>query len=491
MPEKNVDIRDIVERPTGTLTAIPKTELDKIYKEGKVSPDVSNRFKKSLDRGVSSSQGISIDQYIETNRRLKVEMKEHIDRYIIQRNLMQAVIHYLRRPDLATVRFADRIGGIFGKNLQLEAKKIAQDPQAIRKLFEEMALSIEQSRGKTLELEKQAITLYNTSLKQREDIEKDITDLLQKISVNKDRSIKLDDNIKRVQLNMDKLLKYMEGLGIQIRGDRPILDQVSVPDGSVINYETTDNFDTKLDELIKGKKIGEKVGGEVEEKVGDVGEEGKKYEEDSREKEKKKIESIKVYHAINNELVKVENILRDATNEKLVLHQNYEKAKENLILYERVLINQINEARNYFTMLFAIYDAEVKYTLPSARIIAHLASLQEAAFQLTQQLYDSRNIFNNLLESVTQGSLEIQEGILNLALNPSWDPARLDQTETRTIELAKRTREFADEMDRRLIEIESIYKNPAIQGKVKERALLESGVEDQYLHKLLNDSKGT
>jgi hypothetical protein len=426
---------------------------------------------------------MSIDQYIEMNRRLKVEMKEYLDNYRVQRNLMQAVIHYLRHPDLATVRFADKIGSLFGKKLQLEAKKIAQDPQAIRKLFEEMALSIEQSRGKTLELEKQAIALYNTSLKQRDDVEKDITDLLQKISVNKDRSIKLEDNIKRVQENMDKLLNYMVSLGIQVRGDRPILNEVSVPDASTISYET------KIDELIKGEvQIGEKVKeGQIGEKVGD--EEGK--EEDTRVKEKKKIESIKVYHAINNELVKVENILRDATNEKLVLHQNYEKAKENLILYERVLINQINEARNYFAMLFAIYDAEVKYTLPSARIIAHLASLQEVAVQLTQQLYDSRNIFNNLLESVTQGSLEIQEGILNLALNPSWDPVRLDQAETRTIELAKRTREFAVEMDRRMIEIEAVYKNPAIQGKVKERALLESGVEDQYLHKLLSDSKGT
>ncbi len=476
MPEKNVEnvavkdripITDIKDRPTTEITVVPKAELDKIYKAGRVSPDMGNRFKTSLDRGVSSSQGISIDQYIEMNRRLKMEMQEYLDRYKVQRNLMQSVIHYLRHPDLATVRFADKIGGIFGKNLQLEAKKIAQEPQAIRKLFEEMALSIEQSRGKTLELEKQAIALYNISLKQRDDVEKDITDLLQKISVNKDRSIKLEDDINKVQENMNKLLRYMEGLGIQIRGDRPVIEDVNIPDPSFA--------DTDVDKLIKE---------EEKEK-----EEGKDKEDNIRLKEKKKIESLKVYHAINNELVKVENLLRDVTNEKLVLHQNYEKAKENLILYERVLINQINEARNYFAMLFAIYDAEVKYTLPSARIIANLASLQEVAVQLAQQLYDSRNIFNNLLDSVTQGSLEIQEGILNLALNPSWDPARLDQAESRTIELAKKTREFALEMDRRMIEIEAIYKNPAIQGKVKETALLESGVEDQYLHKLLSDSK--
>lgn len=487
MPEKmDIDIKDrietpimdIAERPTGALAVVPKAELDNIYKVGRVSPDVSNRFKSSLDTGISSSQGISIDQYIEMNRRLKIEMKEYLDKYKVQRNLMQAVIHYLRHPDLATVKFADKLGSLFGKKLQLEAKKIAQDPQAIRQLFEEMALSIEQSRGKTLELEKQAIVLYNTSLKQREDVEKDITDLLQKISLNKDRSIKLEDNINKVQENMDKLLKYMENLGIQIRGDRPILNEVSKPDTSITDTNTNDLLDKLIDEKDK-----------IEQVVEEQGKENKEPEEDTRRKDKKKIEAIKVYHAINNELVKVENILRDATNEKLILHQNYEKAKENLILYERVLINQINEARNYFAMLFAIYDAEVKYTLPSARIIANLASLQEVAVQLTQQLYDSRNIFNNLLDSVTQGSLEIQEGILNLALNPSWDPVRLDQAETRTIELAKKTREFAIEMDKKMIEIEAIYRNPAIQGKVKERASLESGIEDQYLHKLLSDSK--
>ena len=483
MPEKmNVNVKDRTEKPiiditkrqTGAITVVPKAELDKVYKVGRVSPDVSNRFRSSLDRGISS-QGMSIDQYIEMNRRLKVEMKEYLDEYKVQRNLMQAVIHYLRHPDLATVRFADKIGSLFGKNLQFEAKKIARDPQAIRQLFEEMALSIEHSRGKTLELEKQAIALYNTSLKQRDDVEKDITDLLQKISLNKDRSIKLEDNINKVQENMNKLLRYMEELGIQIRGDRPMLDQVSGPEQDVTFT------DTNVDKLIKGDS--QQVDQQAEE------EKGKELGEDTRTKDKKKIEAIKVYHAINNELVKIENILRDATNEKLVLHQNYEKAKENLILYERVLINQINEARNYFAMLFAIYDAEVKYTLPSARIIANLASLQEVAVQLTQQLYDSRNIFNNLLDSVTQGSLEIQEGILNLALNPSWEPARLDQAETRTIELTKMTREFIVEMDKRMIEIETIYKNPAIQGKTKETALLESGVEDQYLHKLLGDSK--
>ena len=153
------------------------------------------------------------------------------------------------------------------------------------------------------------------------------------------------------------------------------------------------------------------------------------------------------------------------------------------------MITQVNEARNYFAMLFAIYDAEVKYTLPSARLIASLASLQEVASQLAQQLYDARNIFNSLVDNVTSGALEIQEGIQLLAINPSWDPERIEKSESRTIELARRTKEFSLEMDRRLTEIEAVYKNPSLQGRIKEMAKLESGVEDDFLKKLTDDEK--
>jgi len=459
------------------LTVVPPSELDSIYRSGKVSPDIHRDFRTTLNRGLSS-EGMTLDQYIETNRRLKIEMKNYLDTYKVQRSLMEAVIYYLRHPDLAGVRLVDKLGGLLGKNLQLEAKKIANDPQAIRKLFEEMVLSIEQSRGKTKELEKQAISLYNTSIMQRENIEKDITDILQKISVNKDRTIKLEEDHKNIQMTMDKLLQYMQKLGIDVRGGRPILNEMTSPSSDT---DTSSAYQERIDKLIKE---GEVI--DVEAKVKD--EKGEPVtEEEIRIKEKKKIESIKVYHTINNDIVKSENLLRDATNEKLVLHQNYEKAKENLILYERVLINQVNEARNYFAILFAIYDAEVKYTLPSARLIAHLASLQEVAAQLTQQLYDSRNIFNSLLDNVTQGALEIQEGIQQLALNPSWDPIRLDQAESRTIELARRTKEFAIEMDRRLVEIEAVYKDPNTQTRLRERSTKDSGIEDEFLRNLLSD----
>lgn len=479
------------EKPKTTLIVQP-SELDNIYRSGKVSPDIRDTFRTSLNKGLSS-EGTTIDQYIGTNRRLKIEMKTYLDQYKIQRSLMEAVIYYLKNPSMATVRFADKLGGIFGKNLQLEAKKIANDPQAIRKLFEEMALSIEQSRGKTLELEKQAVTLYNTSLLQRENVDIDITDLLQKISVNNDITVKLEDDFNMIQKSMDKLLKYMEELGIQIKGGRPIFEEVSgvKTDVHLENLETS--YDARIDKLInkeerpKEEEFGDKTGTNV-----DIGKEEKpkeEEEEDIRIKEKRKIDAIKVYHSINNELVKSENLLRDVRNEKLVLHQNYERAKENLVLYERVLINQVNEARNYFAMLFAIYDAEVKYTLPSARLIAHLASLQEVAAQLTQQLYDSRNIFNSLIDNVTAGSLEIQEGIQTLALNPSWDPVRIDQAEVRTMELARRTKEFATEMDRRLIEIEAIYRNPSVQGKLKDAAIRDSGIEDEHLMRLLTEGR--
>lgn len=497
------------------VLVVQPSELDKIYRGGKVSPDVRSTFSTSLEKGLTGD-GITLDQYMETNKRLKIEMKEYLDRYKLQRSMMESVIYYLKNPSYAPVRFTDKITGIFGKKSRLEAKRIANDPQAIRKLFEEMALSIEQSRGKTMELEQQAISLYDISLFQRENVDKDITDLLQKISINKDNIIKLEDKVNKVNESMDRLLIYMEKIGIVVKGGRPMLEEeknigeskavtsdiTSISYGERLNklinqdqqddnnqdensIEKDDNNKEK-NEIGEEEKVEKSEEKEKEEKVESTKSEIKS---DARLTEKKKIDAIKVYHAINNEILKVENSLRDVRNEKLVLHQNYERAKENLVLYEKVLITQVDEARNYFAMLFAIYDAEVKYTLPSARLIASLASLQEVASQLTQRLYDARNIFNSLIDNVTSGALEIQEGIQLLAINPSWDPEKIEKSESRTIELARRTKEFSLEMDRRLTEIEAVYKNTLPQGRIKEKALLESGVEDGFLKKLLAEGE--
>lgn len=483
--------------------AVQPSELDKIYRGGKVSPDVRGTFSSSLEKGLSG-EGITLDQYMDTNKRLKIEMKEYLDRYKLQRSMMESVIYYLKNPSYASVKFADRITSIFGKKNRLEAKRIANDPQAIRKLFEEMALSIEQSRGKTLELEQQAISLYDISLFQRENVDKDITDLLQKISVNKDNIIKLEDEVNKVNGGMDRLLIYMEKIGIVVKSGRPILEDSeknigesntgAVTPDIVSSKEdaSSTSYEERLNKLINQNEIGD-INEQLKLSTDKIPTKEEKEEkrveqakpEDVRIIEKKKIYAIKVYHTINNEILKVENSLRDVRNEKLVLHQNYERAKENLVLYEKVLITQVNEARNYFAMLFAIYDAEVKYTLPSARLIASLASLQEVASQLAQQIYDARNIFNSLIDNVTAGALEIQEGIQLLAINPSWDPERIEKSESRTIELARRTKEFSLEMDRRLTEIEAVYKNPSLQGRIKERVRLESGVEDDFLKKLL------
>lgn len=476
---------------------VQPSELDKIYRGGKVSPVTRGIFSTSLEKGLSG-EGVTIDQYMETNKRLKLEMKEYLDRYKIQRSMMQSVIYYLKNPSHAPIRFADKITGIFGKKGQLEAKRIANDPQAIRKLFEEMALSIEQSRGKTLELEQQAISLYNVSLLQRENIDKDITDLLQKISANRDDVTKQEDIVNTINGSMDRLLVYMEKIGIVIKSGRPMLEESSQKNIGEANIDTgtqnisnNNSYEERLNKLINQDEIGdikiEKTDNKVkQEKIVEQKVEQLK-PEDIRRIEKKKIEAIQVYHTINNEIVKVENSLRDSRNEKLVLHQNYERAKENLVLYEKVLITQVNEARNYFAMLFAIYDAEVKYTLPSARLIASLASLQEVASQLAKQLYDARNIFNSLIDNVTSGALEIQEGIQLLAINPSWNPETIEKSEIRTIELAKRTKEFSLEMDRRLTEIETAIKNPSLQGQIKEKVQLESGVEADFLNKLITD----
>lgn len=498
--------------------AVQPSELDKIYRGGKVSPDVRGTFSSSLEKGLSG-EGITLDQYMDTNKRLKIEMKEYLDRYKLQRSMMESVIYYLKNPSHAPVRFADRITGIFGRKTQLEAKRIANDPQAIRKLFEEMALSIEQSRGKTLELEQQAISLYNVSLFQRENVDKDITDLLQKISVNKDNIIKLEDEVNKDNGSMDRLLIYMDKIGIVVKGGRPMLEESEKNIGEIKtdavapdivsskDDASSTSYEERLNKLINQNEIGD-----IDEQlklstaISSIDKDNNKEKEEKEEKrveqikpedvridgriiEKKKIEAIKVYHTINNEILKVENSLRDVRNEKLILHQNYERAKENLVLYEKVLITQVDEARNYFSMLFAIYDAEVKYTLPSARLIASLASLQEVASQLAQQLYDARNIFNSLIDNITAGALEIQEGIQLLAINPSWDPERIKKSESRTIELARRTKEFSLEMDRRLTQIEAVCKNPSLQGKIKEKVQLESGVEDDFLKKLLTEGE--
>ncbi len=493
---------------TNKTLVVQPSELNKIYLSGKVSPDVRSTFSTSLEKGLSG-EGTTIDHYMETNKKLKLEMKEYLDRYQLQRSMMESVIYYLKNPSRASVRFADKITGMFGKKTQLEAKRIAKDPQAIRKLFEEMALSIEQSRGKTMELERQAISLYNASLSQRENVDKDIIELLKKISVNKDKMIKLEDEANRVNGSMDKLLNYMEEIGMVVKSGRPMLEDSEKNIGEKTDVVVSDiasgaSYEERLNKLMNKNgviDVNKQLNPSTEElstinngsidKDNNKAKEEKKVERvtptDIRIIEKKKIEAIKVYHIVNNEILKVENSLRDVRNEKLVLHQNYERAKENLVLYEKVLITQVDEARNYFAMLFAIYDAEVKYTLPSARLIASLASLQEVASHLTQQIYDARNIFNNLINNVTSGALEIQEGIQLLAITQSWDPEKIEKSEQRTVELARRTKEFSLEMDKRLTEIEATYKDPSLQGKIKEKVQLESGIEDGFLKNLLTE----
>ena len=491
--EKNLEPTELI---------VPNTELDKIYRSGRVSSGARRIFKASLDKDLYSTQGMNLERFIDNNRKIKIEMKEYLDNYKVQRSLMESVIYYLKHPNLAPVRFADKVGNLFGRNLQLEAKKIANDPQAIVQLFEDIAYSIGQSRVKTQELEKQAMALYDSTLTQRENIEKDIATLLQNIASNNDMTVKLEDDHNKINENMDKLLEYMQNkLGVQFKGAIPLLEGVEVgKEDASKNIEaigseslespvsessaSPESYETRISQLVNddAKKRKEQV-----RETNDDAKEEKK--DDPRVLYKKKIESIIIYHSINNELVKADNLLRDTKNEKLVLHQDYEKAKENLTLYEKVLLYQMNEARNYFSLLFAIYDAEIKYTIPTARLVAYLASLQEVAAQLTQRILETRNIFNNLLDNVTEGALEIQENIISIAINPSWDPKIIEQAETRSIELTRRTKEFINEMDKRLIEIEAFYKDPATQLKFRENTALDSGIKDDFIQKLLSDRK--
>ena len=55
---------------TKNTLVVQPSELDKIYRGGKVSPDVRSTFSTSLEKGLSG-EGVTIDQYMETNKRLK------------------------------------------------------------------------------------------------------------------------------------------------------------------------------------------------------------------------------------------------------------------------------------------------------------------------------------------------------------------------------------------------------------------------------------
>ena len=115
-----------------------------------------------------------------------------------------------------------------------------------------------------------------------------------------------------------------------------------------------------------------------------------------------KLEAMLLYYSINSQLVKIERALRDAKHVRIVLIQTYDRAKENLMLHDRILINQTNDARSYFGILCAIYDSVVKYTLPSARLIADLSILQSEIEKKEKDI--------NLMDTIT-------DSLQNLPIN--------------------------------------------------------------------------
>lgn len=115
-----------------------------------------------------------------------------------------------------------------------------------------------------------------------------------------------------------------------------------------------------------------------------------------------KLEAMLLYYSINSQLVKIERVLRDAKNIRIVLIQTYDRAKENLMLHDRILTNQTNDARNYFGILCAIYDSVVKYTLPSARLITDLSILQSEIERKEKDI--------NLMDTIT-------DSLQNLPIN--------------------------------------------------------------------------
>ena len=124
----------------------------------------------------------------------------------------------------------------------------------------------------------------------------------------------------------------------------------------------------------------------------------------NQDPEKLKIGAMILYYSINSELVKIERSLRDANNVRLVLTQKYDRAKESLFLHDKIISIQTNDARDYFGILCAIYDSVVKYTLPSAQLIADLSRLQSEIEIRENKEKENKELSLNLPKVMTKNS---------------------------------------------------------------------------------------
>ncbi len=79
--------------------------------------------------------------------------------------------------------------------------------------------------------------------------------------------------------------------------------------------------------------------------------------------ETRKTESIKCYRRLNNDIFKIQNQIRDANNDKIVLMTRYEKMKDILTLYEKILIERTSDERIQFNIMYTICDIDKRYEL--------------------------------------------------------------------------------------------------------------------------------
>ena len=165
-----------------------------------------------------------------------------------------------------------------------------------------------------------------------------------------------------------------------------------------------------------------------------------------------KLEATLLYYSINSDLVKIERSLRDTKSIRMVLVQRYDRAKENLALHDKILANQSNDARNYYGILYAIYDSVEKYTLPSARIITDLSNLQsEIEMNGTKELkLKDKSLMELITDSLQKLSINLPKNMTkNLS---SKDITKLfeemasfiEQNRTKYLNFEKKARDIFD-----------------------------------------------
>lgn len=166
--------------------------------------------------------------------------------------------------------------------------------------------------------------------------------------------------------------------------------------------------------------------------------------------EKIKLEAMILYYSVNSDLVKIGRSLRDAKNVRMDLVQRYERAKESLILHDKILTNQSNDARNYLGIIFTIYDSVVKYTLPSAKLVADLSNLQSEIEM--KETKETKLKCVSLIETITDSLQKLSINFpKNITKNSnSKDVAKLfeemasfiEQNRTKYLNLEKKARDI-------------------------------------------------